>query len=935
MVNSLNNSTNGENGLFLSQQQAKYFAYELTKLDRSDVSAGISQALLGAQVDLNPHQIEAASFAVASPLSNGVILADEVGLGKTIEAGVVLCQYWAERRRHLIVVSPASLREQWKEELRNKFSLDAIIVDNKSFFPGILALTDKIIIMSYNFAVKQELTLRMIPWDLVVLDEAHKLRNVYKSSNKIGKSIEQSLFGRHKLLLTATPLQNSLMELYGLSTFIDRNLFGNERSFRAQFVNSANNYETLKERLAKFCTRTLRQDVSAYIRYTKRKPITFPFTPSQDEQTLYKGITSFLQKETLYALPARQKHLTSLVLYKLLASSSKAISATFETILARLENIRNGQNTNEQDSELAELIKEADLEDEDEDTTDGNNTVEKIDIQALEQEIGQVKYFIKTAKTIDVDAKTKELTKAIEIGFNEMSKMGAEKKALIFTESRRTQKYLFDFLTTNGYADKIVMFHGGNKTNRNELIEEFKNKAEIMIATEAGAEGLNMQFCSLLINYDLPFNPQRVEQRIGRCHRYGQKHDVVVINFVNKKNPADLRTFEILESKFKLFEGVFGASDEILGVIEDGVDFENKILKIYQTCRTEKEINEAFDALKKEMEDAIDKKMRKTKSLLLDHFDASVHSRFKVNLAKTKQYLDDHQMLFWRLAKCLLKNDGNFDDRDFSFTLFNAGLGKCQKYYFITQNNRHTDQESSLILKLSHPIGEYLINTAKELEIADYEQITFDVTGDGKKHSFLQSLRDEHVFGWCSAHLVTIERFEKEDYLVLSGMDNRQRPIDQDALEEMLRLNPVCVKKSKAPLSIELTCFKNIEDTNIDNVKRKSDARNMAFFREETDKIDHYTADKLFAVERELKDVKIRINSLIREERIVETLERRVAIQEEISSLERKKRKLRQDIFDTEDAIEAERNQLIENLKQRLESRIEVLPLFSFKWDLA
>ena len=192
--------------------------------------------------------------------------------------------------------------------------------------------------------------------------------------------------------------------------------------------------------------------------------------------------------------------------------------------------------------------------------------------------------------------------------------LGAPRKAIIFTESRITQDYLLRLLSESGYKDKIVLFNGSNSDQRSKdiyqgwfekhkdtdkitgsrtadmraaLVDCFKAEAEIMIATEAAAEGVNLQFCSLLINYDLPWNPQRIEQRIGRCHRYGQKYDVVVINFVNRENAADRRVYELLDQKFNLFKGVFGASDEVLGSIESGVDFEKRIAAIYQTCRNQ------------------------------------------------------------------------------------------------------------------------------------------------------------------------------------------------------------------------------------------------------------------------------------------------------------------------------------------------------------
>src|SRR5260370_37885315 len=233
-----------------------------------------------------------------------------------------------------------------------------------------------------------------------------------------------------------------------------------------------------------------------------------------------------------------------------------------------------------------------------------------------------------------------------------MAKMGASRKALIFTESRRTQQYLKTFLEANGYAGQIVLFSGSNSDAesqviyqrwlqanqatgratgskaidiRTALIEHFRDQATLMIATEGCAEGINLQFCSVVINYDLPWNPQRIEQRIGRCHRYGQKHDVVVINFLNERNEADRRVLELLTEKFSLFNGVFGASDEVLGTIESGVDFEKRILAIYQECRTPEEIDAAFRELQQEMDERIRTRMDDTRRLLFEHFDEDVH----------------------------------------------------------------------------------------------------------------------------------------------------------------------------------------------------------------------------------------------------------------------------------------------------------------------
>jgi SNF2 family DNA or RNA helicase len=223
--------------------QSKYWATQLALRSAGGSINQLSGAISNARVDLNPHQVDAALFAVRSPFSKGVILADEVGLGKTIEAGLVLSQYWAERRRRILVIVPATLRKQWAQELEEKFHLPAVVLDATSSKKIVKAgqanpfqQDDRIVVCSYHFAANRSATVTGYRWDLVVIDEAHRLRNVYKKSNKMAQTLMQALRPYSKVMLTATPLQNSLMELYGLVSFIDPHIFGDQLSFREQFV---------------------------------------------------------------------------------------------------------------------------------------------------------------------------------------------------------------------------------------------------------------------------------------------------------------------------------------------------------------------------------------------------------------------------------------------------------------------------------------------------------------------------------------------------------------------------------------------------------------------------------------------------------------------------------------------------------------------------
>ncbi|GAB6275600.1 MAG: hypothetical protein SAMD01599839_01400 [Rectinema sp.] len=676
----------------ITPYHAKYFAWDLTRhapegLDR------LSMSLFDAEVDLNPHQIDAALFALRSPLSKGVILADEVGLGKTIEAGIVLCQYWAERRRSTLVICPASIRKQWAFELEEKFNLPAIVLDSKSYKEARHEGRDPlcsgaVLIMSFNFANSLREEIRAKKWDIVIIDEAHRLRNAYRPSNKVGQGILWATQDIRKILLTATPLQNSLMELYGLSTLIDEQIFGDQASFRMMFTNAGGNLDALRQRLSPFCKRTLRNQVVEYIRYTERHAITRPFRPTGNEQALYEAISEFLRRKDSYALPKRQRHLTALILRKLLASSSRAVAATLDMLSARLEHLRTDMI--EDDPVLSErLIENEDIEDDllDEILSEEPEQEEtlplqgEIDPEKLREEIQTLNTLAQWAHSIGEDTKSKTLITALEIGFQQMESTGAARKAVIFTESRKTQEYLKTYLEHHGYRGQIVLFNGSNSDPdttaiylqwvernrdtgrssgsreidvRTAIIEHFRDSATLMIATEAAAEGVNLQFCSLVVNYDLPWNPQRIEQRIGRCHRYGQNYDVVVINFLNERNEADRRVLELLTEKFKLFNGIFGASDEVLGSIESGVDFENHILAIYQECRTPGEIGAAFKALQEEMEAQISARLEDTRRTLFEYFDEDVHQRLRLRLADAETRLDRVSRRFWALTHSML-----------------------------------------------------------------------------------------------------------------------------------------------------------------------------------------------------------------------------------------------------------------------------------------
>jgi hypothetical protein len=255
----------------------------------------------------------------------------------------------------------------------------------------------------------------------------------------------------------------------------------------------------------------------------------------------------------------------------------------------------------------------------------------------MRSELGELRACARLARTIQTNAKADALVRGLDRCFTVAKACAWPEKAVVFTEFRRTQDHLAKLLASKGYSVTCLSGDVSGADRRQGLVDEFRNRSQILLMTEAGAEGLNLQFCNLVVNYDLPWNPQRVEQRIGRCHRYGQQRDVLVLNFLNRSNAADARLYDLLAQKLALFDGVFGSSDEVLGALGSGVDFEKRVLEIYQSCRSTEEIDQAFARLREDMDGRITARLAAARTLLFERFDGEVRSRLRFSEQKTKE----------------------------------------------------------------------------------------------------------------------------------------------------------------------------------------------------------------------------------------------------------------------------------------------------------
>ncbi len=952
-----------------SPHQLAYFAHQLTLRAASDSMDSMAGALLDAQVDLNPHQIDAALFATSNPLSKGVILADEVGLGKTIEAGLLIAQRWAERKRRILIIAPANLRKQWHQELADKFGITAGILEAKSYKQAIKDGANNpfesatALICSYQFAAGKAKEVQSVPWDLVVIDEAHRLRNVYKPENKTANILREALASANKVLLTATPLQNSLLELYGLVSFVDERVFGDLDSFKTQFgqLKDVASFDALKNRIQPICKRTLRRQVEAYVKYTRRIPMLEEFIPGANETKLYNNVSEYLQRESLFALPNSQRQLITLVLRKLLASSTFAIAGALETLIKRLSQTLDDKAASldltevlDQDFEsLDELTEEIEAV-----SSDNTKAKTQVEIAAIKAEIAELESFRSLAISITENSKGMALLQALKVAFKKLEELGAAKKAIIFTESRRTQDYLLKLLANTPEFGEgtpgVVLFNGtnadegsrriytewlkrhqgtdritGSRTadTRAALVDYFREQGSLMIATEAGAEGINLQFCSMVINYDLPWNPQRIEQRIGRCHRYGQKHDVVVVNFLNRENEADKRVYELLAQKFQLFDGVFGASDEVLGAVESGVDFERRIAEIYQTCRHPDAIHTAFQQLQLDLAGEISDAMINARKSLLENFDEDVQERLRLRNQDARASLGRLERLLMRFTRAALNGHAEFDGDDTGFKLntmpdflpspaphpmpfpasgrgsLNGAGGEGAVIPFGRYELPRRSEEAH-IYRLAHPLAQSLIEHALRQPLQP-SKLVFDYDAYGSKVSVVEGLRGKS--GTLLVQKLKVQSLgASEEHMLMAAVDGTGNIYDQGIAEKLLNIPAHAVSlprlhslpEQAALPDVQPLAEQNMLDFAAANVwvpsflegeisKQRArilselETRNLSFFSQETEKLDAWADDLKVGLEREIKELDRQIKEVRTKSKGAATLAEKLTVQKE------------------------------------------------------
>jgi adenine-specific DNA-methyltransferase len=677
----------------LHPAQRRFLAEELVRLRRSDEQRRYAAPQRAARVDANPHQVDAVIFALARLREGGCILADEVGLGKTIEAGLVIAQLLAEGANRILLITPKPLLGQWRQELFQLFSIDAIEARAEvGAFDG-----QGVFLIGREAAgsVKGRDTLMLSDeFDLCVIDEAHEMfAGIHKRFDDRGQYDETSkdaqIAGRVRdvlqhhgtpvMMLTATPIQNNLAELWGLVQYVDPlgTLLGDLPTFREVFcgaderqVRPGQDLE-LKDRLQVVLKRTLRRDAQSFLEkpFVGRQARLFQYPMSPAEKSLYDDVTQYLLEPGILAFQGSHRQLLLISFHRLMASSTRALGAALAGVARRLRKL--GEDPSH-DGTPEPLVAEPEFDDGDEPPAIVEaGSRPRPNPAAIENEWVRVNGYIERARALGAeDGKFRALLQALR---QVLDRTEGARKMAIFTEFRVTQEYLRERLAESRLVSdaQITLFSGTNEGARAQeaftrwveetepsvgqrrqrdiamrlaLVHEFRTRTEVFISTEAGAKGLNLQFCDTVVNYDLPWNPQRIEQRIGRCHRYGQQRDVTVINFLAQGNITQALTFEILSQKLELFGTVLDASDHVLHrpssdlrgevlVSVLGGEYEAELRRIYDRARTIDEVTAELWALRDRVEKErkrFEEAHARTAGLIEQHIDGGIRSVFRL-----------------------------------------------------------------------------------------------------------------------------------------------------------------------------------------------------------------------------------------------------------------------------------------------------------------
>ena len=579
-----------------------------------------------------PYQIAAARFALRSDYLKGCILCDEGSLGKTYEALLIAGQKWFEGKENILVILPSNLISQWLRKLDTDFTLPHFFWNNTHQIPD----EEGIVITTYDIALKYSERIKERDWDLVIFDEADILS---KPDKLLTKVLKDSVREAYKLLLTPTPITMSIMDIYGLIHFIDESVLPDADYFYKRYFRKPENYPELTNWVSQFCFRTLKAQACDYVSFSNRIPFTVDYPLIKEEKELYELIKTYIKTDNKVAYPEMDEYNMSLMFFNTLSSSPQAFSNMLSSAINRTYGVEKSVLTKMQD----------------------------------------------IASKIEINSKTQQLLKILKRVFNHLKTCKVNEKAIVFVDKNITLDVLYKIFTKEGYNTL--------KYKNNDTLEKFRYDSEIqiLVTTDSAAKGLDIEYCPVVVNYDLLYNSVEMEQRICRCHRQGQKSDVLVINMLSKENFADVRMLELINKRTLQFNGIFGMSDDIVG------NFDAKLKDVLSEFRTANLVAESFYKNLREHKTSNEKLVSQTEDILFTTFTKSIADKITVTPRYIKEQSKEANDTLWEIIKYYFTNIKpgwySIDDKKQTLTLIEGYRRPYLFEYREDQFNRRKNYE--------------------------------------------------------------------------------------------------------------------------------------------------------------------------------------------------------------------------------------------------
>ncbi len=813
-----------------------------------------------------PYQIAAARFALRSDYLKGCILCDEASLGKTYEALLVAGQKWYEGKENILIVVPSSLVTQWIRKIKNDFSIPYLFWNNTKKLPD----EKGIIITTYDTAVRYSDIAKTRQWDLVIFDEAD---TISKPENKSVITLKEIAGEAFKLLLTPTPITLSIMDIYGLIHFIDESVLPDSDWFYKRYFRRPENYHELTEWVSQFCFRTLKCQTTNYVNFSRRLPITVDYELSKEEKLLYKLVSAYIISDNKAAYPEMDNYNLNLLFFKTLSSSAYAFSNMLKAPIERAYGI-----------EKQTLL----------------------EIQKL-------------ASEIYVNSKTAQLLKILKTVFSHLKTMKVNRKAVIFVDNQSTQTILHNTLYANGY--QTIHYNNAGSIDEFSYVDNSEN--QILIATDEAAKGLDLEFCPVVINYDLPYDAIKIEQRICRCHRQGQNSDVLVINLLSKENLADVRILELINKRTLQFNGIFGMSDDIVG------NFDVKIKEVLKNFRHHDEVAQDFKENLTIHRSENEQLAQQTEDILFTTFNEDISNNVSISPKYVEEQTEELNNDLWELVK-------------YYFTVENHHYIVDEKERTLTKKELEENEEPMSKYEFRYYTGgqsKYHIGRNKygmSKDLPYYERLTFTsplVKSILEKYSVFYNHIEGVMFVKEDIEPCQIKFYKLDIYSnktrkgspsFLTGQTISGKILSEDECRNLLNLAPV---KKIQPKTISeekaMEPFK-IDFSNVDVLEKHIPCEEILqnYMSEKKTSFDYaikksqlIAHQKKMNVDKDIKDLKAKIDELKKEKENTKysTFEK-LKIQKEIAMIEDDFFKKEENIFFEKQKIDVETEKEIQKI---------------------